>query len=106
MIILDCRSAPSKTWGLCRSKMNRPLFAATLALNYRMHGLDVFGYHLVNVAIHIAAALTLFGTVRRSCCRGSRDASPTPPLARPGRRIMVDGASPPHASRHVHHPAL
>jgi len=29
----------------------------TFALNYRFGGLDVFGYHLVNVLIHIGAAL-------------------------------------------------
>ncbi|MBM3265301.1 MAG: tetratricopeptide repeat protein [candidate division Zixibacteria bacterium] len=42
----------------------RPLLRLTLALNYAWGGLDVFGYHLVNVTIHILAGLALFGTVR------------------------------------------
>jgi tetratricopeptide (TPR) repeat protein len=32
----------------------------TFALNYRLHGLGVTGYHLVNLAVHISAALTLY----------------------------------------------
>jgi len=32
---------------------------ATFALNYHLHGLQVVGYHLVNLAIHLAAAITL-----------------------------------------------
>ena len=31
---------------------HRPLTAFSFALNYRMGGLDPFGYHLVNVLIH------------------------------------------------------
>ena len=55
----------------------RPLVASTgwesrlvvmlsLALNYALGGLDVFGYHLVNLAIHLLAGLTLFGLLRRT----------------------------------------
>lgn len=44
----------------------RPLAAYTLAVNYAAGGLDPFGYHLVNLAIHLLAALTLFGVVRRT----------------------------------------
>ncbi len=44
----------------------RPVVAVSLYLNHRVHGLTYFGYHLVNVAIHLAAAITLFGVVRRS----------------------------------------
>jgi Flp pilus assembly protein TadD len=44
----------------------RPLVNLTFALNYRAGGLDVRGYHVVNIAIHIAAALVLFGIVRRT----------------------------------------
>ena len=35
----------------------------TFALNYRMHGLDVAGYHIVNLLIHIATALLLYQLV-------------------------------------------
>jgi protein O-mannosyl-transferase len=45
---------------------SRPAIALLLHLNYRIHGLNVFGYHLVNMSIHIAAALCLFGVVRRT----------------------------------------
>jgi tetratricopeptide (TPR) repeat protein len=33
---------------------------ATFALNYHLHGLEVPGYHIVNVAIHLSATLTLY----------------------------------------------
>jgi tetratricopeptide (TPR) repeat protein len=33
---------------------------ATFALNYNLHGLEEAGYHLVNIAIHLAAAITLY----------------------------------------------
>ena len=37
--------------------LNRRFIAyLTFALNYHFHGLDVFGYHAVNLAVHIAAS--------------------------------------------------
>ncbi|HUR59241.1 MAG TPA: tetratricopeptide repeat protein [Opitutaceae bacterium] len=53
----------------------RPLVNLTLALNYAVGGTDVRGYHAVNLAIHVLAALTLFGLVRRTL--------PRPPLQTP-----------------------
>ncbi len=47
----------------------RPLPYYTFALNYALHGTDVWGYHAVNLAIHLAAGLTLFGLVRRTLRR-------------------------------------
>ena len=44
----------------------RPVVNLTFALNHALGGVDVTGYHVVNVAIHIAAALVLFGIVRRT----------------------------------------
>jgi tetratricopeptide (TPR) repeat protein len=44
----------------------RPLVNLSLALNYAMGGLAVEGYHLVNLILHILAALALFGLVRRT----------------------------------------
>ncbi len=38
----------------------------TFALNYRLHGLDVFGYHVVNIAIHIINALLVYWLIRLS----------------------------------------
>ncbi len=53
----------------------------TFALNYAAGGLDVWGYHLVNVCIHILAALLLMGIVRRT-------------LERPGRRSSLQEHAP------------
>ena len=44
----------------------RPLLNLSLALNYAISGLNPWSYHLLNVAIHVLAALTLFGLVRRT----------------------------------------
>jgi Flp pilus assembly protein TadD len=38
----------------------------SLALNHSLGGLNPWGYHAFNLAIHIAAALALFGVVRRT----------------------------------------
>ncbi len=35
-------------------------------LNYALGGLDMAGYHVVNLAVHLAAGLLLFGLVRRT----------------------------------------
>jgi len=45
---------------------NRPLLEATLALNYAASGLNPFGYHLLNLIIHLLAGLTLYGLIRRT----------------------------------------
>ena len=44
----------------------RPVLYLSLAINYALGGLNVEGYHVVNLAIHILAALTLLGLVRRT----------------------------------------
>ena len=44
----------------------RPLVNATFALNYVLGGLNVVGYHIVSVSLHLACALLLFGLVRRT----------------------------------------
>jgi tetratricopeptide (TPR) repeat protein len=44
----------------------RPLLNFSFALNHASGGLAVRGYHLTNLAIHAAAALALFGIVRRT----------------------------------------
>ncbi len=43
----------------------RPVVNLSLAINYAIGGLAVEGYHVFNLAIHILAALALFGLVRR-----------------------------------------
>jgi tetratricopeptide (TPR) repeat protein len=44
----------------------RPLVNLSLAVNYAWGGFDVGSYHLFNLAVHILAALALFGVVRRT----------------------------------------
>src|SRR5262245_16609790 len=44
----------------------RPLVNVTFALNYAAGELDPRGYRLTNLAIHLLAALTLFGLLRRT----------------------------------------
>jgi protein O-mannosyl-transferase len=44
----------------------RPLVNFTFALNYAAGGLKVWGYHAVNLALHILAGLILFGIIRRT----------------------------------------
>jgi Flp pilus assembly protein TadD len=44
----------------------RPLVSLSLALNYAVGGLDVRGYHLTNLAIHVLCGLLLYGVVGRT----------------------------------------
>jgi len=50
-------------------KSNRPFATYTLAINYALGGLDVRGYHLANLAIHLSNALLLYGISRRTLQR-------------------------------------
>ena len=45
---------------------DRPIVNLSLAINYAIGELDVWIYHFFNLAVHILAALTLFGIVRRT----------------------------------------
>lgn len=56
--------APHQPGGLTVS--GRPLVNLSLALNYAISGPRVWSYHVANLAIHCAAALCLFGLVRRT----------------------------------------
>jgi tetratricopeptide (TPR) repeat protein len=44
----------------------RPLVNFSFAVNYAVGGLDVRGYHLVNLAFHLLSGLLVFGIVRRT----------------------------------------
>ena len=44
----------------------RPVLNLSFALNYAIGGADPWGYHAVNLAIHLCAAVALFGDVRRT----------------------------------------
>jgi tetratricopeptide (TPR) repeat protein len=47
----------------------RPLLNLTLAANYAVCGPAIFDYHVVNLAIHLLAALALFGVLRHTLRR-------------------------------------
>ncbi len=44
----------------------RPLVNFSFAVNYALGGLDVRGYHIVNLALHLLSGLLVFGIVRRT----------------------------------------
>lgn len=44
----------------------RPVLNLSFAINYAISGVDVTGIHVGNLVIHVLAALTLFGLVRRA----------------------------------------
>lgn len=44
----------------------RPITNLSFALNYAAHGPNPFGFHLVNLGIHLLNSLALFGLVRRT----------------------------------------
>lgn len=44
-------------------RQGRALGVLSFALNYRLHGEWVVGYHLVNIAIHLLSAITLYSLV-------------------------------------------
>ena len=44
---------------------NRAFLLFTFYLNYMVGGLDTFGYHLVNLSIHIAVAFTFYLLIAR-----------------------------------------
>ena len=48
------------------SVSGRPVANVSFAINYLISGTELWSYHAANLAIHLAAALTLFGIVRRS----------------------------------------
>ena len=48
----------------------RPVAFFSFAVNYALHGTDVWGYHATNLAIHLAAGFVLFDLVRRTLAQG------------------------------------
>ena len=51
--------------GRGESVSGRPLANWTLALNYAAGGLEVHGYHVVNILLHLTCVLLAFGVARR-----------------------------------------
>ena len=56
-------SPPHRNW---LTVEGRPFINLTLAINYALGGLQVWGYHALNLTVHILAGLTLLGIVRRT----------------------------------------
>jgi tetratricopeptide (TPR) repeat protein len=48
---------------------SRPILNLSLVLNYALGGMDSTGYRVVNLFVHLLAALTLYGIVRRTFVR-------------------------------------
>lgn len=61
----DVLSPPPRATGAA----GRPIVNLSLALNYAIGGLNVRGYHVFNLGVHLAATLLLFGLVRRTLQR-------------------------------------
>ncbi len=51
---------------------HRPVVDYSLALNYAICGEHEWGYHVVNVAVHLVATLALYGIVRRTILPSGR----------------------------------
>lgn len=47
----------------------RPLVSLSLAVNYHAGGFNPFGYHVFNLAVHLACGLLVFGVVRETLDR-------------------------------------
>jgi len=67
----DIRRLWPPRWALPSSAPNaptnsRPVVAFTLALNYAFGGSSVTGYRLLNIAVHILCACTLYAVARRT----------------------------------------
>ena len=58
-------TTPDLNWGELLHNQT-PVVTLTLWANYRLGGENVVGYHIVNLAIHLLAALVLFGIARRT----------------------------------------
>ncbi len=70
----------------------RPLLNASFGFNYAIGRERVFGYHAVNLALHVGAALLLYGLVRRTLAPESRAepaGRPTPPAPPEGAALTV-----------------
>ena len=64
--LTDAMSFPLINDGLTVSR--RPMLSLSFALNRRVFGSQPWGFHLVNLAIHITAAVLLFMFIQRTLC--------------------------------------
>ena len=61
---------PGMFSGLSEARMYRPLLLVTYALNYAAGEYEVFGYHLVNLFLHLANACLLWGLASQLLGKG------------------------------------
>ncbi|TWJ32592.1 tetratricopeptide repeat protein [Geobacter argillaceus] len=73
-------------------KSGRALGVFSFALNYRLHGDWVVGYHLVNLFVHLSAALTLYGLITLLWLSPLVSQGIAPPRAGHGRGIALFAA--------------
>ncbi|MBT3295337.1 MAG: tetratricopeptide repeat protein [Verrucomicrobia bacterium] len=59
-------------WATGSTVDGRPLLSLSFAVNYALLGNAPWGYHLVNLLIHLAAALLIFGIVRSTLTHTGR----------------------------------
>jgi tetratricopeptide (TPR) repeat protein len=74
----------------------RPVVNLSLAVNYAIGGLTVEGYHWINLALHVLAALAVFALTRRTL-RRLGEGPPRGPSDPP--RASAAGQSPPALTR-------
>jgi protein O-mannosyl-transferase len=58
-----------QAWPVAFYQSNRSLVNVTFSFNYAIHGLELWGYHLTNLAIHLTAGCLLFGVARQALQR-------------------------------------
>ena len=66
----------------------RPVVNLSLALNYAIGGLSPRGYHFFNLLLHVGAALTLFGVIRRTLALGGKFQVSGPKFQGPGAGVQ------------------
>lgn len=74
-------SAPAQS-----STAGRPLVNLSFALNYAVHGISPFGYHVVNLTMHVLCGLLLFGIVRRTIALAAAAPVEVTPMALPAAK--------------------
>jgi tetratricopeptide (TPR) repeat protein len=66
----------------------------TFAVNYRLHGADVAGYHIVNIAIHIINGLLVYFLLLFTFRTPYFNNSSAPPLSLRGGRVGLSSSQP------------
>ncbi len=56
-------------WGYISQQFHRPLLMLSFAANYELGGLDPFGYHLTNLALHVIDVLLVLAFARAAFAR-------------------------------------